>query len=112
MCAEIELGTGTLGKAVSYPAEGRLVWHEKHPDTNEDIAGIRIPCWQEVMESVLNVARAFPFIRYAGWDVVVQNDGCTVIEANANSDVNLLQVHRPLLKDPRVRAFYKHHKVI
>jgi hypothetical protein len=42
-----------------------------------------------------------------GWDVLVDRAGVPVIlEANANPDVNLLQVHGGLLRDPRVRRFY------
>jgi hypothetical protein len=30
-----------------------------------------------------------------------------ILEANGNSDVNLLQVHGGLLADPRIRRFYQ-----
>jgi hypothetical protein len=44
----------------------------------------------------------------AGWDVLVRADGTPVLlEANGNSDVNLLQVHGGLLADPAVRRFYE-----
>jgi cell division septal protein FtsQ len=43
-----------------------------------------------------------------GWDVLVDATGESVIlEANRNSDVNLLQVHGGLLAEPRIRQFYQ-----
>lgn len=49
---------------------------------------------------------------YVGWDIIVTDDGYKIIEGNNYSDVNLLQIHRPLLADPRVRRFYLYHGII
>ena len=38
--------------------------------------------------------------------------GFTILEGNKYSDVDLLQVHRPLLLDRTVRAFYEEHEII
>jgi hypothetical protein len=57
---------------------------------------------------VLRAAVSLPLNRYVGWDVVVDDAGSPVIiEANKNTDVNLLQVHGGLLVEPRVRQFYQ-----
>jgi hypothetical protein len=54
-----------------------------------------------------------PFIRYAGWDVLVDDGGTPVIiEGNNNTDLDLFQVHGGLLRDPRVRRFYETCKVL
>jgi D-alanine-D-alanine ligase-like ATP-grasp enzyme len=56
------------------------------------------------------MAAAFPHLPRIGWDVVVTDDGGFVIlEINAHAGVETLQVHRPLLRDPRIRRFYEHH---
>lgn len=111
LSSEIDIEDGTLGRAAS--VEGRtLTWHEAHPDTGEPILGLKVPRWGQTRDSILRLAKTFSFIRYVTWDVIVQDDGLTVIEGNANPGMAMLQVHRPLLKDPRVRAFYKYHKVI
>ena len=44
--------------------------------------------------------------------MVVTDDGFRILEGNQYTDVNLLQIHGPLLADPRVAAFYRRHRVI
>jgi hypothetical protein len=45
--------------------------------------------------------------------MTVKPDGeLLLIEANPFADVDILQIHRPLLTDTRVRAFFEHHGVI
>jgi hypothetical protein len=44
--------------------------------------------------------------------VVVARDGPVLIEGNNKSDVNLIQAHRPLLANARVRAFYERHGLL
>lgn len=110
--AEIEIETGRMSKAVSYPYDGKLLWHSKHPDTGENIEGEVIPNWEKVKETVIDMARSVSMIPYIGWDIVLSDNSILVLEANSNSDVNLLQVHRPLLSVPEVKEFYKYHRVL
>lgn len=53
-----------------------------------------------------------PFLPYVGWDIIVTDDGYRVLEGKAFSDVNVLQIHTPLLRDPRVHSFYKAHGIV
>jgi len=71
-----------------------------------------MPNWDLIKNEILNAASKIPFIHYIGWDVVITDDGYKVIEANNYSDVNLLQVHQPLLRDDRVLEFFKYHGII
>lgn len=107
----VDLDTGELGPAVSFPAVRALQWHDRHPDSGAQITGLRIPHFREVARDVLEVASAFPRLPHVGWDVIVTDDGCRIIEGNMRSDLNLLQVHRPLLRDPRVRRLLAHHRI-
>jgi hypothetical protein len=97
----MDLESGRLTAAVSK----RGVRHEKHPDTGAQIEGVTVPRWNEVLESVRRLAQRLDFIDYIGWDVVVTEDGFSVIEGNYNPDFLPL----PLLANERVRAFYRHH---
>jgi hypothetical protein len=72
-----------------------------------------LPHWEGVVDAVLRAAASLPFNRMAGWDVLVDSEGVPVIlEANGNSDVNLLQVHGGLLAEPRIRRFYESYGVL
>jgi hypothetical protein len=53
-----------------------------------------------------------PVLRYVGWDILIANEGFYVLEGNADTDIDLLQVHTPLLSIPEARAFYQRHGVI
>jgi hypothetical protein len=109
--APIDLASGVLG-------EGRQKWLENgratagtmslHPATGARFAGAVLPYWAEIQDTVLRASASLPFNRMAGWDVLVDSGGVPVIvEANGDSDINLLQVHGGLLTDPRIRRFYE-----
>lgn len=112
LSARIDLATGMLGKATRLPAGTTLEWFSAHPDTGVVIEGRQVPYWEQVREVVLRAARAISFLEYVGWDVIVGPDGPVVLEANINSGMNVLQVHQPLLADPRARAYLEDRGVI
>ena len=114
LCANVELATGRLGLGVRHAKRtgGRLEWQTHHPDTGAVVEGLEIPRWREICQELTRAVKTLPFLTYVGWDVVVTEDGFYVLEGNANPDLDLLQVHGGLLKDERVKAFYKHYKII
>ena len=115
ICAGVDRETGQMGPATMKPKSGPPTFVETHPDTGARIDGTTIPSWSVVRDVVLSVADEYTHLwRYLGWDVVVTDDdgSITIIEANASPDVDLMQVHEPLLDDPRVRRFYRSHGVI
>jgi hypothetical protein len=112
LSCHVDLAQGELGPGVAHPGYGELQWHDKHPDTGAILTGLRVPYWSEARSLVLRLMRHFNFLQYVGWDIVITPDGPRVIEGNHYSDVNLLQVHRPLLADERVARFYRAHRVI
>ncbi|HUR94371.1 MAG TPA: sugar-transfer associated ATP-grasp domain-containing protein [Gemmatimonadales bacterium] len=108
--APVALDTGTLGAGRMHPLKGKRPRHRftHHPDTGARIEGARLPGWDTITATVLRVARTLPFNPATGWDVLVDFDGePMVLEANANSDIDLHQVHGGLLASPRVRRFYE-----
>jgi hypothetical protein len=108
--APVDLASGRLGEGRMHPLKGTRAEQRftQHPDTGAQIAGAVLPGWSEVTDTVLRAAASVPFNRMAGWDILVDAEGVPVIlEANGNSDVNLLQVHGGLLAEPRIRQFYQ-----
>ena len=77
------------------------------------IKGVKVPNWDAVKVALLEVADRVDGLNLGGWDVGVTRDGSiTLIEGNLNPDVDLMQVHHPLLVDPRTRAFYLRNEII
>lgn len=112
--SKIDINTGILGKAVQTYFDGDApVWYSIHPDTGGQVEGIAIPNWEFIKIKAIELARNFSFLEYIGWDIVVLPDGdITVLEANDGADLKLHQVHEPLLKDERIKAFYSFHKAL
>lgn len=110
--AEVDLATGVLGKATTYPRTGKLEWFSRHPETGELIEGLRVPGWNAIVERLRAATEAYDFLDYVAWDVVAREDGFSVLEGNNHSGMIFLQVHRGLLADERVRAFFAYHHVI
>ncbi len=111
LSVDLDVASGKLGRAVMKPGADGLQWFDRHPDTGAPITGIEIPGWSRAREGLLALAARVPFLPYVGWDLVITDDGFSVIEGNKYSDVNLLQVHRPIKRDPRARAFYAEHQL-
>lgn len=104
----IDVGSGLIGGGWRKNG-GRT---DVHPDTGMRITGRSVPMWDEVVAICHRAFDRFRHLRYVGWDIIVTSDGPVVLEGNHYSDVNLLQVHEPLLADERVRGFYDYHGIL
>jgi len=110
LTAEIDLETGTLGRAARKPFAGEVPWHDSHPDTGTRIAGTRVPHWEAVRATVEHLARENTNVPAIGWDVVLDESAePVVLEANTGTHLDLFQVHRPLLADDRVARVAARH---
>ncbi|WP_311173528.1 sugar-transfer associated ATP-grasp domain-containing protein [Halobellus ordinarius] len=115
LTAAFDTEDGTIGEAVASPKGGSVARMTHHPDTDTPISGATVPEWPQIRERLLDLAEEYRGLwSYVGWDIVVTDDegGFALIEGNAFCDVDLLQVHEPLLADDRVRRFYEHHGVV
>jgi hypothetical protein len=107
--APVDLETGELGPAKELTRDGQVVEHSTHPDSGGPIAGVRVPGWPRVREELLGFAARLPQAPYLGWDVVITDDGYSVIECNTPPAMTVHQVHGGILADPRCRAFFARH---
>ena len=106
IAAEVDIASGRLGTGRHKRANAAPVTH--HPETGAAIEGVALPRWREIVDTVLRAARSMPMNCYVGWDVFVDAAGQVMIgEASGSTDVDIYQVHRGLLTDPRVRAFFE-----
>jgi hypothetical protein len=65
--------------------------HAAHPDTGTVFAGIRLPFWDLVRETVNQAALAMRPLQSLGWDVAITPAGVCLVEANSVWGVNALQ---------------------
>jgi Sugar-transfer associated ATP-grasp len=113
IAAGINIQTGRVGKAVSFPRKTKQVnWYGAHPDTGQQIDGMTIPRWHQMLADMMEVCRHVPYLRYIGWDIVVTADGFKLIEGNHYPGLCPSQAHGPLLADPRVLRFYRSFGVV
>lgn len=112
LSAKVDVDTGTIGKGVAFPVDGRLKWMSHHPESGVRIEGTRIPNWELISKDILRIAQRCYFVPYIAWDVVPMEDDFLILEGNSNSDVNLLQVHGPLFTNHRVKRFFEHYGII
>ena len=107
----LDMDTGRIGIGVRKKSPSERLRH--HPDTGDVITGRHLPFLGKMIEKSCWLHSQMPLLNFVGWDMTISSDGeLLLIEANPHADVDILQAHRPLLGDPRVRAFFEHHGVI
>lgn len=79
LCVPIDIEDGII-KYKAIDKKGNL--YEKHPITNKDIIGFKIPKWQEVKKICEQASLEIPQVGYIGWDVCVTPNDVCFIEAN------------------------------
>lgn len=94
MTAPIDLDEGII-KLPATDKEGNVYY--KHPLTNVDIVGFKIPYWNECKQIVEKASKIIPEIAYCGWDICVTENGPCFIEANPfpGHDIYQLPIHVP-----------------
>lgn len=107
LSAAIDLETGKLGRAAAFPRSGPVIWHDCHPDSQDAITGVTVPRWAEAQELAINAMTALPGANWVGWDIAITHERAVLVEGNDVPDVNLLQVHAPLLTEPRLKQAYR-----
>ena len=106
LAAEVEVASGRLGPGRRKVPGAPPVSH--HPETGAAIEGLVLPHWAEIVATALRAARSMPMNAYVGWDLFVDRTGQVLVgEASGSTDVDIYQVHRGLLADPRVRRFFE-----
>jgi len=108
LVCNIDLETGTLSEARSLHS---LEVHQIHPDSKNPIKAMVIPNWSELKSQIIELANHLPFLDFIAWDVILVPDGICIIEANASSGVNIIQLWGGQ-RNGELGDFYRHHKVI
>lgn len=107
LCCPIDLFSGELGQGISLSSNGHILHHDTHPETGGQITGITIPHWKTLKEMVVKSAEHFAASPYIGWDIIVTDNGPSIIEGNSPPGTTVWQVCSPLLQDSRLKRFYR-----
>ena len=111
LCALIDLESGVLGKAsggVLLDSNGNRILYSKHPDSGGQIEGVVVPNWKEIKKKIIEITEQLPFFEYIAWDIVVQDNGISVIETNMKSDLAIFQIHGGLRHSKLGEAYREH----
>lgn len=89
LLAKIDIKTGELSELSSIRAVFRS---DTHPDTGAQVKGVRVPGWSMIRDEMLKVSAAFDQLQFIAWDIAVTPNGYSVIEGNASTGVNVIQL--------------------
>lgn len=78
----IDTQSGTLQYAIQYDGWRNIKDIDQHPDSGNPINGVQIDNWDDIKAQVLQFQEAMPFIKAAGWDIAITDEGPVVIEVN------------------------------
>lgn len=81
--AHIDINEGTICSAVTVDAQTRRLYNiERHPETQKNILGTRLPHWETTRMIACLAASAFFPIRAVCWDIIITPDGPFIVEGN------------------------------
>lgn len=78
----VDINTGEIKKVVEFNGFRDTKKIDFHPDTGVCLEGAIIENWEEIKLKVLSFQKAFPFVKAAGWDIAITDNGPVVIEVN------------------------------
>ena len=108
----IDIDTGKLSSAAQIHPNGMVDWYDIHPVTNTVIKDFKIPDWENFKEKFKDIVYECSELKYVGWDIVfTPQNGFLIIEGNNHPGLKSIQVHKPILKDEKVKNFYKNHGI-
>lgn len=112
LCAPIDLNTGEIGTSF-YQDDvcGHIKKVDKHPETEVQIEGVKIPHWHETLELVRELSSHHDRASYVGWDVLIAPDGPRIIEANSSAGIHLPQLKEGLRTDKFANEFFQNSAV-
>ena len=98
MCCEVDMESGMI-IAPGYDLENhRFV---RHLASGKIVVGTQVPQWNKVLSTVKDAALLHTEIGYSAWDLAVNEDEITIIEANDQGNFDLPQcaLQRGIKKD-------------
>ena len=78
----VDIATGEIKYVTEFNGwrNTKLITH--HPDSGALLEGVKIDDWDNIVAQVLHFQECFPYIKAAGWDIAITDEGPVVIEVN------------------------------
>jgi len=112
IASAVDLETGRLGLASNLGMDCSLGWLERHPTSGTQIAGFRLPHWDEFRAFTERAHRAFSDRVLIGWDVAITPEGLILVEGNGAPDLDIMQrAYRRGWMTDRLGQLLSHHVV-
>ena len=110
LAAKIDIETGELGAASDIGLLPNSDWHSIHPVSGAQIAGRKLPFWNETLDLARRAHATVPAHAVIGWDIAIVDDGPVMIEGNSGADLDIIQrSHREPMGDSRFGDLLAHH---
>ena len=98
----VDLSTGELSCVYTYSPDKlfvngkRIGVYTKHPITNNQIKGLVIPNFNNIVKQITDVHKSIKFTgaNFVAWDIALTNDGFKIIEANTSCGLLFVQIER------------------
>lgn len=66
--------------------------YKQHPITGQNLQGIYVPYWKEIVEMLTCAAKEIPQVAYIGWDIAITPNGPIIIEGNTTPGYRYYQI--------------------
>lgn len=80
--AAVDINKGEINNAIIYRGVRDSSPIDFHPDSKVRLQGLSIPNWDEICSKVIEFQKKMPFVKAAGWDIAITENGPIVIEVN------------------------------
>lgn len=110
--ALIDVETGRLGRAIELMELGKYRYHDFHPESKMPIKNVWIPGWHELKNDFIKLATLLsPYIRFAGWDIILTDESYYLIEGNNGPDLYIQGPDNPLAISIEIKKFLKNYNL-
>lgn len=110
--ALIDIESGQLGKAIELLDLGKYRHLDIHPESKVPIENVYIPGWGELKNDFIKLSSLLsPYIKFAGWDIILTDDSYYLIEGNNGPDLYIQGPDNPLAISKDIKAFLKNYNI-
>ena len=89
LTSKVDLETGTLSNPIRLSTSDEFF---VHPDTLVPFEGLEIPHWQKIKDDIIAASSNFHFLYYLVYTIVVTEDGFTVVNTKASTELTSTQI--------------------